>query len=161
MSDMAHLFLSFPLRIAGWIILPLFCLWLAQTSSFADDSGLILVEIVGIDAARGGNLIVALFDAEGSWPKHDSVISRKTIPVLGPALQVGFSAVATDQSYAVQVFHDSNRNDKLDFRWFPYPRPKEGVGISNNHQRLGPPAFEKALFNVGEPTTMITIQLNY
>lgn len=127
----------------------------------AVEYGRIMINIDGIKSEQGGKLVVALFDTEGSWPKHDSVLSLKTIIVSGAAMQTEFDSIKLNSSYAVQVLHDKNSNGKLDFRWFPFPKPTEGVGVSNNNRRLGPPSFEKALFQTDDETTTISIQLDY
>lgn len=139
------------------IILSLFVI----PASFADQKSHILVTVEGIKAEQGGSLIVALFNAEGSWPKHDTALRREVMTVTGSTMQIIFEQVATDKKYAIQILHDRNGNDKLDFRWFPYPKPKEGVGVSNNNRRIGPPSYEKALFQVEGLETTLTIQLGY
>lgn len=143
------------------MIIPAALLLLFVTNIATADQGLIIVDIEQIEADRAGNLIIALFDAEGSWPKHDSALGRQTVPVSGSEMQVRFESVVTGRPYAVQVLHDSNTNNKLDFRWFPYPKPKEGVGVSNNNRKIGPPSFEKALFRADTNQTTIAIQLSY
>ncbi|HKJ04427.1 MAG TPA: DUF2141 domain-containing protein [Geopsychrobacteraceae bacterium] len=125
------------------------------------EKGEILINVEGIKAAQSGQLIIALFAEEDSWPKHDSALSRKKIAVTGTSAQVRLEAVDSETDYAVQVLHDKNSNGKLDFRWFPYPKPAEGVGVSNNNRRIGPPSFEKALFRIDGKKTTITIQLSY
>lgn len=129
--------------------------------SSADQGGTIRVTVEGVKAAQGGALIVALFDSDQSWPKHDAVVSRQVVKVTDTTMLIVFEKIETGQSYAIQVFHDSNRNNKLDFRWFPYPKPKEGVGVSNNNRRLGPPSYEKALFRTDQRRTDLTIKLGY
>lgn len=133
----------------------------ATSNCLAAENGRIKVNIEEIKVDQGGNLIIALFNAEGSWPKHDSALFRKVVPVSETLMQVEFDQIILSKTYAVQVLHDKNRNDKLDFRWFPYPRPNEGTGISNNNSRIGPPSFEKALFSADNPETSIQIKLSY
>lgn len=127
----------------------------------AAEMGRIVVHIEGIKPEQGGNLAVALFDVEGSWPKHNSALMRGVIQATAATMQFEFHSVPLSSLYAVQVIHDKNANNKLDFRWFPYPKPKEGVGVSNNDRRIGPPLYEKALFPVDGATTNINIRLNY
>lgn len=127
----------------------------------ATETGRILVNVEGIKPEQGGNLAFALFDAEGSWPKHNSALKRGIVPVSATTMQLEFNSVPLNNLYAVQVIHDKNGNNKLDFRWFPYPKPKEGVGVSNNNRRIGPPLYEKALFQADDSTTSIRVRLNY
>lgn len=39
-------------------------------------------------------------------------------------------------------------------RRFPFPKPKEGTGVSQNHTRAGPPEYEKARVTVGDSAEM-------
>lgn len=125
----------------------------------AVDSVHLQLEVTGINAERGGDLVIALFDREGTWPKHDSALRRKTIAVRASSMRIALGSIEVDREYAIQVFHDQNGNGKLDFRWFPYPRPKEAVGVSNNNRKLGPPSFEKALFRSNDLNEALVIQL--
>ena len=143
------------------IILTILLSFLFSGSSLATENGAIQVNIKGINVDLGGSLIIALFHTEGSWPKHDSALARKVAPVSEDSIQIKFDQITLHNTYAVQVLHDENQNDKLDFRWFPYPRPEEGTGVSNNNRRMGPPSFEKALFSAENPETNIEINLKY
>ena len=143
------------------ILLGVFCTVLTTPFSAAESTGNILVDVKGIKADQGGMLIVALFDKKGSWPKHDSALRRQSVEVTDTARQIKFDQLPLNGTFAVQVLHDRNRNDNLDFRWLPYPRPTEGVGISNNNRRIGPPSFDKALFRLSEATMSISIEMDY
>ncbi|MDB4987056.1 MAG: hypothetical protein JWN04_2234, partial [Myxococcaceae bacterium] len=58
-------------------------------------------------------------------------------------------------TYAVSVIHDENKNNELDMRWLPWPKPKEGVAVSNDpDNRAGPPKWETAKFEVNANTTV-------
>ena len=62
--------------------------------------------------------------------------------------------------YAAQIFHDENRNKKVDRALFGVP--KEGVGFSNDARiSLGPPKWADAVFafNGGEQT--IGLKMRY
>ena len=62
--------------------------------------------------------------------------------------------------YAAQVFHDENRNKKVDRALFGVP--KEGIGFSNDARiALGPPKWADAEFDYnGQPQT-ITLKMRY
>ncbi len=61
--------------------------------------------------------------------------------------------------YAVQIYHDENRNGKLDFNFLGIP--KEGYGFSNDARGfMSEPAFEKQLFP-HDKDQMIQIKLSY
>lgn len=61
--------------------------------------------------------------------------------------------------FAMSAYHDENANTKFDKTGLGLPA--EPWGISNNPKvRFGPPAVEKALFEVGENPAHVHIKLN-
>lgn len=57
--------------------------------------------------------------------------------------------------YGVSYFHDENNNGKMDKGMFGIP--KEGFGYSNDARgNMGPPKFEKTLFEVKENMAIVT-----
>lgn len=71
----------------------------------------------------------------------------------------GFSNVVPG-AYAISVFHDENENGKLDTNFLGIPN--EGVGSSNDAKGfMGPPSFDKAMFQVGEGGVTVQIHLVY
>ncbi|MEO9130544.1 MAG: DUF2141 domain-containing protein [Sphingomonas sp.] len=62
--------------------------------------------------------------------------------------------------YAAQVFHDENRNKKVDRALFGIP--KEGVGFSNDARiSLGPPKWADATFDFNGQLQTITLKMRY
>lgn len=62
--------------------------------------------------------------------------------------------------WAVQVFHDENRNGRIDTNFFGIPT--EGIGFSNGAQiRMGPPAFDDAAIRLAPGGGMIHVSLRY
>jgi uncharacterized protein (DUF2141 family) len=62
--------------------------------------------------------------------------------------------------YAVSLFHDENRNGKLDSGVMRIP--KEGYGFSNNPaKRFGPPKYEETTFVLSQPQYTTEIKLVY
>ncbi len=62
--------------------------------------------------------------------------------------------------YAISVFHDENKNGKMDSNFFGIP--KEGVGASNDAKgQLGPPHDKDAKFNFTGNTQSIIINMIY
>ncbi len=125
-------------------------------------AGGIKVTITPVRVEQGGELIVALYDRPAGWLKPDSAHVVRKLPV-GPdsVVIVAFDSLPPDSGYAITVIHDRNGNGKMDMRWLPYPRPKEGTGVSRNHVRAGPPEYDKALVAVGDSTERITIEMRY
>ena len=76
---------------------------------------------------------------------------RATSRIVLPDLPAG--------TYAVAVFHDENRNARLD----TFAKiPREGFGFSRNPPvRFGPPQFAQARFAIGAGTTSQTIRMRY
>ena len=61
--------------------------------------------------------------------------------------------------YAIQFYHDENQNGKLDLNLIGIP--KESYGSSNDVKPvLGPPKFEKMLFNLTENKKVIMVPVN-
>jgi uncharacterized protein (DUF2141 family) len=143
-----------------------FLLSLALAGSLAAQAtaptGAIDVTITGIRVTQGGELIVALYDRPGGWLQTDSALAVRKLPVgADSVVTVAFDGLAADTGYAITVIHDKNGNGKMDMRWFPYPKPKEGTGVSQNHVRAGPPEYGKALVAVRDSTARITIEMRY
>jgi len=46
-------------------------------------------------------------------------------------------------------------------RTFPFPKPKEGGGVSNNHTRMGPPQFAKARFALADSLRELRVIMRY
>ena len=62
--------------------------------------------------------------------------------------------------YAAQVFHDENRNKKVDRALFGIP--KEGVGFSNDARiSLGPPKWADAKFDFNGEQQTISLKMRY
>jgi uncharacterized protein (DUF2141 family) len=63
-------------------------------------------------------------------------------------------------AYAVQAFHDENRNGTIDYRLGF--RPLEGMGFSRDApMRRGPPRFADAMFDLREPGGTLTLTMRY
>lgn len=109
-------------------------------------------------------MLVALHDRTTKWLSFDKAVAMEIVKVTGAATTatVTFPHVRVGQSYAIQVVHDANGNGKLDMRWFPFPKPREGAGVSNNDMgSMGPPSFDKALFPVAADPAALTIRMRY
>lgn len=120
----------------------------------------IRITFTEFDPERGGDMVATLFQGEEGWLEEEGAIARVTGPVEGDTLELKFEGVPYEDSYAIQAFHDANRNGKLDFRRI-IPIPKEGVGVSNNHTRMGPPKYDKAEFPVDRKTIALEIIIRY
>jgi uncharacterized protein (DUF2141 family) len=147
-----------------WICISAF---MAGRSGFAasapagESAGSIVVSAAGIRTDQGGSLIFVLYRDKESWLHEDKAFLKKVVKVKSDSVTVTFEEVPYDSAYAVEIIHDKNENGKLDMRTFPYPRPKEGGGVSNNTFRLGPPAYDKARFVLAGPSVTIRVGVRY
>ena len=124
---------------------------LTLTCTFAYGQHQLKVEFSNIENTRGLLLIELLDESEKR-------ISEKKVAIEGNTLTVDFENLE-DGSYAIRVFHDENKNYKLDTNFIGIP--KEGYGFSNDaHGRFGPFPFEKWLVPV-ESDTSIKIRMRY
>lgn len=123
--------------------------------------GSVVVTVTGIRVAQGGILLVELFDHASGWLVLDSARAVRRIPITADSAIATFDSLPADPGYAVAVVHDRNGNDKLDMRWFPFPKPKEGAGVSNDHVRMGKPKYADARFRVSDARAPIRITLRY
>ncbi len=139
---------------AGWSVI-------AASAPGDASAGSVVVTAVGIRADQGGNLVFALYRDKASWLNEDKAFLKKVVKVKSDSMTVTFEGVPHDSAYAVEVIHDKNDNGKLDMRKFPYPRPKEGAGVSNNTFRLGPPAYDKARFVLAESSLSVRVVMRY
>jgi uncharacterized protein (DUF2141 family) len=126
-----------------------------------NEAGNIVVTVVKINDAEGGNLIVSLYNVKDTWLKTDEALISEILTVTGDSMVVEFASMPYDSMYAVAVIHDKNMNGKLDMRRFPWPKPKEGAGVSNNDFGFGPPDYEDAQLNLDIPVLDVRIELRY
>ena len=119
----------------------------------------LLVHVVGVRAEQGGNLVVAVYASEDSWLERERARAVRTVPATADSLSLSFDDLAADSACAIAVFHDRNGNDSLDMRWFPWPKPKEGTGVSGNQG--GRPQYAKAAFVPGEADGPLRIEMRY
>lgn len=132
----------------------------ASEDSTTVQSGVIKAAVAPLRVDDGGNLIVAVFRDEDSWLELESAFHKLILPVETDSVNVVFEEIPFGE-YAISVIHDKNENGKFDMRWFPWPKPKEGAGVSNNNRRKGKPKYDKALFTVAEDTVSLRIEMAY
>ncbi len=123
--------------------------------------GQLIVIIKGIRNEQAGKLILNLYQGEENWLESGREFSKKILKVSkDDEMQTIFTDIPYYQSFAIQVFHDRNNNGKLDFQWFP-PKPEEGVGVSNNQFRKGPPDYNEAKIYLKKKVTITQINMHY
>lgn len=125
------------------------------------ETGTIQVSLEGIRLKDKGTIVARLFATEDSWLETGSELLEQNVPASAETLVVTFESVPYDSTYGIAVIHDKNGNGEMDMRWFPFPKPKEGSGVSNNHTRKGPPKYDKARFALSEPSLLLHITMRY
>lgn len=124
-------------------------------------TGTLQVTVTGVRTEQGGLLLVALYDRLSSWLTLDSAKAVQRLAPTTDSVIAVFEDLPYDSAYAIAVIHDRNGNEKLDMRWFPFPRPKEGAGVSRNHQRMGKPHYAQARFAVLSAMAYELIRMRY
>lgn len=123
-------------------------------------SATVSVSVSGFKGVEGIALI-ALYDDAQSWLKVPKAVQVVRAKITGEAMTVDFKEVKPG-TYAVSVIHDENKNNELDMRWLPYPKPKEGLGVSNDPEpKAGPPKWESAKFGVTGGVVKVKATVRY
>ena len=107
-----------------------------------------------------GQASVALYNREEAFPKSpDKAVKIVYAPIRDKKAVVVFESLPPGE-YAISVFHDENKNGKMDTNFFGIP--KEGVGASNDARgHLGPPHYKDAKFNFSGGIQSMSINLVY
>ena len=102
--------------------------------------------------SNNGPLYIRILD------ENENPVIVGTSPVINYSARISFDSISPGK-YAIQFFHDENENQKMDFSLIGIP--KEKFGSSNNVKPiLGPPKFEKMLFNLTENKKVIMVPVN-
>ena len=106
------------------------------------DTFSITVKITKIKGKKGV-IRVGLYNKAKSFPKNKKVFKGIVVSdITGKVKEVIFKDIKKGK-YAIAIFHDKNKNNKLDTNFFG--APKEGIGFSKNvSATFGPPSFKKA-----------------
>lgn len=107
-----------------------------------------------------GQVSVALYNNEEAFPKSpEKAVKIIYAPIRDKKSVVVFQSLPPGE-YAVSVYHDENKNGKMDTNFFGIP--KEGVGASNGARgHMGPPHYKDAKFSFNGNAQSITINLVY
>ena len=131
-----------------------------------DGLATVKVNISGLKGTEGVAL-VTLYDSPESWLKVPKAIQVLRLKITGATMTVEFKGVKPG-TYAVSVIHDANKNNEMDMRWLPWPKPKEGSACSNDPEskaapdaKPGPPKWEAAKFEVTAEGTTVKATMKY
>ncbi len=127
-----------------------------STIIFIGQTANVTLQVKGIEEAKG-IMAIALFDSEENYKGKDTYLKAEEVKVTGK----DFTYVFTDinpGTYAVKVYHDLDKNGKLNTNWVGMP--KEPFGFSNDAKgKMGPPSFEDAAFEVkGDMNIVINLK---
>lgn len=89
-----------------------------------------------------GKAYIGLFRKGDKFPEMSGQFIGKIIPIENKKAEISFSNLS-ENSYAIAVFHDKNKNGKLDKNMLGIPT--ENYGFSNNaRETFSAPSFESA-----------------
>jgi uncharacterized protein (DUF2141 family) len=108
-----------------------------------------------------GQAIIAVYSSKETWLQLEKAIRLQKVKPVKTEINVKFEDLVPG-TYAVGVIHDENENGKLDMRYFPFPRPREGAGVSNDARKnMGPPSWDDSKFTLSSAGTAINIKIRY
>ena len=115
----------------------------------------VIVKVTGLRSEKG-QVRIAIFNSAEKWlgeqPVYSSTINVDSQAVIWKINDVPYG------DYGIAVFHDENRNGKMDKNLLGIPL--EPYGFSNNLRvTFGPPKWEKAKFVVKNSTTDVSIEV--
>ena len=114
----------------------------------------ITLMIEGVDDPVG-EIRIAIFDSENRYLENPSLAD--VVPASQTKIEWQIENLAYGQ-YAIAVYHDKNKNGKLDTNMLGIPL--EEYGFSNNARgRFGPASWSQAKFTVNERTAVHRILL--
>jgi uncharacterized protein (DUF2141 family) len=127
---------------------------LALFGTRVTNAGELSITVTDIRAATG-TVQLSVANSEAAWNNQAKPIAGKVVAVTDKQVVLHFTLPAG--SYAVQVMHDENGNNKLDTNFVGMPI--EGYGFSNNPTALRKANYDEARFELGEQPAAITIRL--
>ena len=115
----------------------------------------IILKVTGLRSEKG-QVRIAVFNSSETWLGEQPAYSS-TIKVDGQSATWKLDDVPYGD-YGIAVFHDENKNGKMDKNLLGIPL--EPYGFSNNvRATFGPPKWEKGKISVTNPTTEISIEV--
>jgi len=129
--------------------------FIAPTLAQSGGQATLVVKITGLRSEKG-QVKIALFNSAEKWlgeqPAYSATISVESQTVLWKINDISYG------DYGIAVFHDENKNGKMDKNSLGIP--SEAYGFSNNVRvTFGPPTWEKAKFVVKPPSTDVSIEV--
>ena len=129
----------------------------AQTSQKPASIGKLEVIISGF-SSNEGDCWFAIDNSKEVYEREDTVWIGKILPIDNNQVIVVIDSLVYGE-YAVRVFHDENRNGKIDTNFLGIP--DEDYGYSNDASGwFGPPSWKNAKFIFNQPEMTININVD-
>jgi uncharacterized protein (DUF2141 family) len=134
----------------------LLVLGIALTTSRITDPPKLIVEVVGIEEARG-TILIGIYDNEKTFPKTGKSFRNVSVPVDGKRVKCTIDDLP-EGSYAIALCHDVNGDGEFNTNFVGMPL--EPYGFSNDVKAtFKAPAFEDARFDLrGQKSLRIELQ---
>jgi uncharacterized protein (DUF2141 family) len=130
---------------------------IAQTSEATTQFGKLEVVILGFNNNEG-DCWFAIDNSREVYESKDTVWIGKILSIENNAVIVVIDSLKYGE-YAVRVFHDENKNGKIDTNFLGIPT--EDYGYSNDASGwFGPPSWENAKFIFDKPEMTINIKID-
>ena len=127
------------------------CLFLLCFVDHSDAQGKIVVSITNLVNSKGV-CKTCLYDNASSFAGNGSAIKCVDVPIKNKTANISFESVP-EGNYAIAIFHDENRNNKMDKNFLGVP--KEGYGASKNKLPFASaPSFKDNQFKLKEKQTV-------
>lgn len=127
------------------------CLFLLCFVDHSDAQGKIVVSITNLVNSKGV-CKTCLYDNASSFAGSGPAIKCVDVPIKKKTATIAFESVP-EGNYAIAIFHDENRNNKMDKNFLGVP--KEGYGASKNKLPFASaPAFKDNQFELKEKETV-------
>lgn len=120
-------------------------------------TGKLMIYLYGYTLIKG-NMELNIFTNEAGFPnQHTKAYYHATLPVTATNTILILSNMNYGK-YGISIFHDENKNKKLDTGFLGIP--KEPYGFSNDARgKFGPPHFNETLFWIQTPLQQVNIKL--
>ena len=117
----------------------------------------LIVEVTGLRSEKGGVHYV-VYGSPENFPKRKGRVFYGNVPAKAAGVAISVKGLKRG-TYAIEVFHDENRNGEFDQGLLGIPL--EGYGFSNNASGfLGPPSFKGAVVIFNKNPVRTVIRLN-
>ncbi len=132
--------------------------WLIAAALFGAsvDAADLTVTVTGVRELKG-TIQVAVVDSEAAWNDAAERIAVQVTRADSETASLRFTGLPPG-TYAVQVMHDENDDNKLNTNFAGIPI--EGYGFSNNPRVMRRPNFDEASFRLAPEGSTVVVRLH-